>query len=328
MEELIKKAAEARGLPAAMVERSAAARAKAEGTSVEAVLREWAGEEAAAEPEPAGDAATPTPTAEGDAAAEGEAAEEAPAAGGPEEAAQPKTGPKVEVLSPQTSDAAADPATAEDATGAESPEPDTAPEPVAPSVPLGSPALAGFPRWLAAAFLVIPTIAVLYALLAPDGPGCGTSGQLAIDPVTGEAANCDGSAPGEESTDFFTLGGEVYTARCAVCHGANGGGGVGPPLAGEAVVATFPGGSCATDDGHIAWVALGTGGWPDPTYGAIAKPVGGAGVMPAFGELLSEEELGAVVLYERVNFGGMALAEVETDCALTEEEGVTAAPIP
>lgn len=327
MEELIKKAAEAKGLPASMVERSAGARAKAEGTTVEAVLREWAGEEAAAAPEASDDSAAPTP-GDATAAAEGEAAEgdtdeaagDAPAEEQPEPAA---TGPKVEVLSPQTSgddtDDATDPETAE-------PEAETAPEPIKPSAPVGSPALAGFPRWLAAAFLVIPTIAVLYALLAPDGPGCGASGQLAIDPVTGEVANCDGSAPGEESTDFFTLGGEVYTARCAVCHGANGGGGVGPALAGEAVVATFPAGSCSTDDGQIAWVALGSGGWPDPTYGATAKPVGGAGVMPAFGDILSEEELGAVVLYERVNFGGMALPEVETDCALTEEEGVTAAP--
>ncbi|MBA2337287.1 MAG: cytochrome c, partial [Acidimicrobiia bacterium] len=310
MEELIKKAAEARGLPAAMVERSAAARAKAEATTVEAVLREWAGEEAAAEPEAAGDAAAPTNGQAPD------VTEEQPEeADQPEEPAPPEEpGPKVEVLSPQTSgEATGDDGTDTDATEQEA---ETAPQPVAPSVPVGSPALAGFPRWLAAAFLVIPTIAVLYALLAPDGPGCGTSGQLAIDPVTGEAANCDGSAPGEESTDFFTLGGEVYTARCAVCHGGNGGGGVGPALAGEAVVATFPAGSCATDDGHITWVALGTGGWPDPTYGATAKPVGGGGVMPAFGEILSEEELGAVVLYERVNFGGLALPEVETDCAL------------
>jgi hypothetical protein len=47
--------------------------------------------------------------------------------------------------------------------------------------------------------------------------------------------------------------------------------------------------------------------------------------MPPFGEALTEEELAADVLYERVAFGEEELAEAEADCGLTEEP-VTAAP--
>lgn len=299
MDELLQRVAEIRGLPASMVERSAAARAKAEGTTVEAVLREWAGEEGAVAAAPEGDAATAPEATEAAAAAEAaEPAAEEPA---------PIEGPKVEVLAPEPSEPEAE--AAEDV---------PAPVPEVPVGPQGVPALHGFPRWLAAAFLVIPAIAVLYALLAPDGPACGESGQLEVDPSTGEPVNCDGSEYGEDRVDFFTLGEETYVARCASCHGATGGGGVGPGFTGGAVLATFPAGSCSGEDGHIAWVTTGTNGWPEPTYGATGKPVGGVGVMPGFGDALTEEEIAAVVLYERVAFGGEAVADAETDCALTE----------
>ena len=74
---------------------------------------------------------------------------------------------------------------------------------------------------------------------------------------------------------------------------------------------------------QIDWVTLGTGGWPDPTYGDTAKPVGGGGVMPAFGGVLTPEEIAAVVLYERVAFGGEDRAEAESTCVV--DAGVTAA---
>ncbi len=68
MEELIAQAAAATGYPASMVERSAAARAKAEGTTIEAVLAGWAGVEvptaaAAGAPGGAPDAAAPAQAA-------------------------------------------------------------------------------------------------------------------------------------------------------------------------------------------------------------------------------------------------------------------------
>ena len=42
--------------------------------------------------------------------------------------------------------------------------------------------------------------------------------------------------------------------------------------------------------------------------------------MPAFGSTLTEEELRAVVLYERVRFGGQDLEAALADCGLAETE--------
>lgn len=292
MDELIAQIAAEQGFPADLVRRSAGARAQEQGVSVEDILRQWAGGEAAM-PVASAPAAEPSPepaaTAEPDPTPEA-----APASGGPE----------VEVLAPE--------------------EPSAGPSVTDEIEPAAEPrgVLAGFPRWLAAAFVVIPMIAVLYALLAPDGPDCGVSGQLALDPVTGEAENCDGTEYGVVVANLFSMGEELYASRCAACHGAGGGGGAGQVLAGGAVLASFPTGQCAS---HIEWVVLGTAEWPDPTYGALSKPVGGFGNMPGFGSSLTPEEIAAVTLYERVAFGGEPLAEAEADCTPTED-AVTAAP--
>jgi hypothetical protein len=171
---------------------------------------------------------------------------------------------------------------------------------------------AGFPRWLAASFILIPMIALLYAGLVPNGPDCGQSGQLDINPLTGEAQGCAGDA-----SPFFSLGQSIYNAQCTACHGVNGGGGVGPAFTGGAVLATF---SACSD--HVEWVAIGTNDWPDATYGDTAKPAGGGGVMPGYQNSLSFEEIAAVSLYERVAFGGEDLALAEVSCGLLggEEE--------
>jgi hypothetical protein len=170
---------------------------------------------------------------------------------------------------------------------------------------------AGFPRWLAASFINIPMIALLYAGLAPNGPDCGISGQLAINPLNGEAEACDGGA-----SPFFTLGEAIYEAQCVACHGANGGGGVGPAFTGGAVLQTF---SACTD--HVEWVAIGTADWPDATYGDTAKPAGGGGVMPGYQNSLSLQEIAAVSLYERVAFSGEDIAVAEVSCGLVEGAG-------
>ncbi len=81
-------------------------------------------------------------------------------------------------------------------------------------------------------------------------------------------------------------------------------------MTGGAVAETFP--SC---DQHIQWVALGSIGWSQEvgaTYGANNTPV--AGGMPGFAEPLTEDEIAAVVLYERVTFGGLEAAATEADC--------------
>lgn len=307
MEALIAQIAESYGYPAEMVERSAAARATAMGLTTEQVLQQWAGGEAlAAAPAAAPAASTP--------ASAPAAAETAAPATSPEPEA---SGPEVEVLAPAAG--AGEEADGEDEDSAVEEAP---PETAERRVPRGT-LLSGFPRWLAAAFVIIPTIAFFYLLIAPDGPDCGVSGQLAIDPVTGVAENCDGTEYGVDVVNFFAQGEELYELRCAACHGSDGGGGAGQVLSGGAVLASFPTGQCLD---HIAWVELATANWPDPTYGALAKPVGGFGQMPGFEGVLTPEEIASVVLYERVAFGGEALPDAEADCGLGHDAEVSAAP--
>jgi mono/diheme cytochrome c family protein len=93
-------------------------------------------------------------------------------------------------------------------------------------------------------------------------------------------------------------GATIFAANCATCHGATGGGGVGPALAGGAVLKTFP-----NRADHLRWVWGGSSGWPSGTYGAQNKPVG-AGGMPNFNETLTPEELLSVVRYEREGLSG------------------------
>jgi mono/diheme cytochrome c family protein len=73
-----------------------------------------------------------------------------------------------------------------------------------------------------------------------------------------------------------TPGAALYASNCASCHGGDGGGGVGPQLAGGAVVKRFP----SVDD-QIAFVSEGSGS------------------MPAFGGQLSPAEIRQVVEYTR-----------------------------
>jgi mono/diheme cytochrome c family protein len=173
-----------------------------------------------------------------------------------------------------------------------------------------------YPIWLAAAFVLIPLLAVAYILVSPNGPDCGSGGQLGVDPVSGEAVNCDGTEYGVVAVDNFAAGGALYQ-QCVACHSDDGSGGVGPAFTSGAILTTFPSGSCAD---HVTWVTLGTSGWPDATYGATDKPVGGVGLMPSFEASLSEEQITQVALYERVAFGGQDLAEAEADCGLVTDD--------
>ncbi len=297
MDELIQRASEHLGYPPGMVERSARARAQAEGTTPEAILAGWLGEEApagGAPPAPATPAAAPS--AGGD-----DAAPAAPAA---------PTGPSVEVLAP----AAAAPSAAPAPPAEPDPEPEEDDEDEEAS-------RFAVPSWLAAAFVVLPLIAVVYALFLPNGPGCGSGAVLAIDPETGRQVNCDGSEYGSASADFVSLGAEMY-GTCGACHGANGAGaGSFPAFTGGTLLTTFPPEQC---DQHVLWIELATAGWPDPTYGANNKAVGGSGAqMPGFLGQPGWDELTirAVALYERVAFGGQPVEEAEVDCGLVTPDG-------
>ena len=283
MDELLERVAEAKGMPASLAKRSAEAKAKKSGEPVEAVLAEWAGVDisdvatSAGETEQSTDASPPVDKPEDESLET-----EADATAGVE---------IIEASSTQKSDAADHDEDAPVARGR-------------------------YPRWLAAAFVLIPLLAVVYILVTPNGPECGTAGQLLVDPVTGETVNCDGTEYGLSSVDYFAQGEGLYS-QCVACHSADGSGGAGPAFSGGAVLATFPADSCGD---HIEWIRLGTAGWPDPTYGATDKPVGGAGLMPAFGSM-DDEQIASVALYERVQFGGQALEDAEIDCGLGSAEG-------
>jgi len=281
-EALVTAAAEAKGIPASLTERSARARAEADGVSVEQVMRDWVVEAGLATAGAA--AAAPAPTT-------------------PEPAAPPAVAP--------ASPAAATPAVEEPAAPVVEVLPPTVPVDEAADEEEVERRISRYPAWLAAVLVVIPLLAALYVVVVPNQPSCGSAGQLAVDPATGLAANCDGSAFGEHEASNVGLGGEIFAASCAVCHGATGGGGAGPALAGGAVLETFPEGACQS---HIEWVMLGSAGFT--TYGAQNKPV--AGGMPAFGSL-DETELAQVVLYERVEFGLEDEQAAEQECGLAEE---------
>jgi mono/diheme cytochrome c family protein len=392
MDELLQQVAELRGMPASLVERSAKAKADKTGTTMEAVLREWAGESStpeAADTSPSVDAASEsdevkpdTPTEESVAvstdylvelAAEakrmpprliltsaqarsvhsGSTLDDVLADWAGVDLEELRTRTSEAAPSDASSDAEAPPATPAEAAAPASPEPVAAAAPVAAVAPASTePAAAAadektvgddieiieaelsdtsdvsetdaepagtrgkYPIWLAAAFVLIPLLAVVYILVSPNGPDCGSGGQLGVDAVTGEAVNCDGSEYGVVSVDNFSAGGALYQ-QCVACHSDNGSGGVGPAFTAGAILATFPAGSCSD---HVEWVTLGTAGWPEPTYGATDKAVGGVGLMPAFGTSLTEEQIVQVALYERVAFGGQDLEEAEADCGLVTDD--------
>jgi len=284
---LLAAAAEQMGMPESMVQRSASARSKAEGIEVAAVLAEWAGVEAPVAA-PAGEAPEPAAAAPAQETSE-------PAAAVPVEPDQ--AGPSADTPADEPE-----------------PEPESEFEPEEVAVAAGA-----LPRWLAALFVVVPAFALGYALFLPNGPNCGDAGSLAIDPVTGLAVNCDGSEYGSTEVDLFGLGQTVYdSAGCTACHGPDGAGvGNFPAFTGGELLATFPDGSCSA---QVEWIALGTTGWPDPTYGTTEKPVGGSGaVMPGFESTLTPEELAAVSLYERVEFAGQDIEAATNDCAPGED---------
>lgn len=291
-DQLLAAASQAMSAPETIVGRSARARASATGVTPEQVLAEWAGVDA-------GDTPAAAPAAA------------APEAAAPAEpvAAVPAVEVDVEVIPPAVESTAPEPE--------EEPELEEEPE----EVLVGSAGIRAMrrfalPGWLTATFVVVPLAALFYAATFATGPECGNGGALAIDPVTGVAENCDGSEFGSLGGSPLQLGAALYTVEaapaCQSCHGPQGGGGAGPALAGGSVTATF--GSC---EDHIQWVSLGSVGWNDevgPTYGDDDKPVGGGGVMQGYSPALTPQEIAAVVIYERVTFGGLEADDVEADC--------------
>lgn len=305
-------ASAAMGVPEALVKRSAEARARATGSSVDDVLAAWAGGAevlAAATASPKEEPPAPT------AAEPVSAPEETPDAGSPapEETPRPAMQPVAAITAP--------PAPTE-----VSPR-EALRFPVVVTVPtsgLTERTIPTLPKWLASMLVLIPLFGLLQ-LAGATSNDCGDAGELLVDRVTGTLLNCDGTpfegrgAPGG-TTDFIALGEQIFTgqvvaaANCQACHGAQGQGGVGPALA--TVRATFS--SCVD---HIEWVSKGTQGFQGEgrsTYGDLDKPVGGVGNMPGFGATLTPEQIGAVASFERVRFGGVPAEEALADCGLLQ----------
>ena len=98
---------------------------------------------------------------------------------------------------------------------------------------------------------------------------------------TTAAAKGGAGAAYNPATGALPAGGaEIFAARCAGCHGADGGGGTGPRLAGK-VQDDFP-----DIEDQIVFVTKGRDG------------------MPAFGGSLSTADIRAVVEYTRSGLGG------------------------
>jgi mono/diheme cytochrome c family protein len=101
----------------------------------------------------------------------------------------------------------------------------------------------------------------------------------------------------EEALTGAALGAQVYRAQgCGSCHGGAGEGGVGPALAGGEAALTFP-----EEADHVEWIKTGSAPFRGQPYGAEDRPGGqrtATGGMPGFPSL-SDEEIQAVVLYER-----------------------------
>ena len=108
----------------------------------------------------------------------------------------------------------------------------------------------------------------LALLIALGGASCGGSDATEADAERLELAF--GSAD-------VTLGSEVFGDSCSVCHGSDGGGGVGAALGGVSERLSVG------DHLSVVW--------------------NGRGSMPPFGGLLTDAEIAAVVAYQRSTFG-------------------------
>ncbi|MDA9863070.1 c-type cytochrome [Acidimicrobiia bacterium] len=299
MGELLAKVAEILGAPETLVQRSAEARAEASGNTVEEVLQSWAGGEAIAASAPV---AKEVPVEE---VKEEVVAEEAPV----EEVKEEVVAEEVPIAKSVT----------------------TKVETVIKKVSMANNTMGiklntetTLPRWLNFSFMIIPVFILIGMINTSGAQECGVNGILDVDRKSQQTVNCDGSpfeGKGVASTNavnYVAVGQQVYSgaAACAGCHGANGGGGVGPSFIGGALYKTFP--TCAD---HAKWIQLGSAGWQAEVGAAYgAEDTISIGGMPGFQGKLTEEELMAVVVFERVVFGGGNTEEVLIDCGLLETE--------
>ncbi len=172
---------------------------------------------------------------------------------------------------------AAVPALAAEAAPAAAPAAAIVVEPPAPPKPAIDPGpRSGVPFWMMPVIVILPLWAIMYL---------GAFGEKAVD---------------EAALTPVQRGRVVYQqkAGCGSCHGATGGGGVGPKLSDGEVALTF-----LTPEEHIAFVKAGSKPIQGQPYGNPDRPggqhVAKSGGMPGFGGQLTDEEIADVVAYER-----------------------------
>jgi mono/diheme cytochrome c family protein len=157
---------------------------------------------------------------------------------------------------------------------------------------------APIPTWAWVLFLVVVAWGMWYVATelrgyqAPQVASATASSQAGVAP--GAPAGAGQPAGGGQPT-WAVLGEQVYGNKCAACHQLTGQGlpGVFPPLKGSAVV------TAADPAEHIRTVL----------HGLSGKAIGGTtygSAMPAFADQLSDEEIAAVLSYERASWGNQA----------------------
>jgi len=186
-------------------------------------------------------------------------------------AAEPAAGGAVEQAGAATPAAAAAPVP----TAAAAPAPPPPPKPDPPYVAAYK-RRKRIPFWVMPALIALPLWGFIYANTLQEPPKA-ASGPLAE-------------------------GATIYQ-NCASCHGATGGGGVGPAFAGGDLAQNWP-----DFKDQIRWVSHGSANFPGDTYGALNKPKKGG--MPAWstdypGGTLTPLQIALVVRYEREVLAGM-----------------------
>jgi mono/diheme cytochrome c family protein len=121
---------------------------------------------------------------------------------------------------------------------------------------------------------LLPAV-VLLLVLALAGCSDDDSGDDAGSDDEGRAATI---AALVESGEYPSDGEQLYRQSCASCHGGDGQGGVGPQLAGVVEEKYTP-----TEHTELV--------------------LSGKGAMPAFGSTLGDDEIAAIVAYERTGLG-------------------------
>lgn len=138
---------------------------------------------------------------------------------------------------------------------------------------------------------------LLWLKQAPLPPGTDVSGAA----QTAAASGGQGGAAG---------GATLYSNHCASCHQANGQGlaGVFPPLADDPVV------TAEDPTEHIMTILNGL-------LGKTIEGVGYPSPMPAFGTLLSDEQIAAIINHERTSWGNNAPTVTAGDVTKARQGG-------